>query len=57
VNTHIRGAVNPTESLTVELGERSYPIHFGAEAAAAFVRDVAQAREAGRRIAVVTDTM
>lgn len=47
--------MHPADTLTVELGERSYPIHFGTEVAAGFARDVAQARETGRRLAVVTD--
>lgn len=47
--------MSDVESLTVELGDRSYPIYFGSDLSDAFGRAVTQAREIGRRIAVVTD--
>jgi 3-dehydroquinate synthase len=47
--------VSGFQTLTVELGERSYPIHFGSDLSATFGKAVTQAREMGRRIAVITD--
>lgn len=44
-----------TESLTVNLGPRSYPIHFGRDAAERLVADVAELRAAGRPFAWVSD--
>jgi 3-dehydroquinate synthase len=43
------------ETLTVALGERSYPIHFGAGLASCLAEAVARARRAGRTLAAVTD--
>lgn len=43
------------ESLTVNLGERSYPIHFGVDLTAAIRAQVDALAAAGRRVAVVTD--
>lgn len=43
------------DSLTVNLGERSYPIHFGADLSARVVRDIQAIVAAGRKVAVVTD--
>jgi len=43
------------QSLTVKLGERSYPIHFGAEVASAVRAEVDALVAAGRKVAVVTD--
>ncbi|MET0263580.1 MAG: 3-dehydroquinate synthase [Rariglobus sp.] len=43
------------ESLTVNLGERSYPIHFGADVASAVRAEVDALVAAGRKVAVVTD--
>ncbi len=43
------------ETLTVNLGERSYPIHFGADLTAAIRADVTRLTAAGRKVAVVTD--
>src|SRR5581483_3544959 len=43
------------ETLTVNLGERSYPIHFGADLAARVADEVARLAAAGRKVAVVTD--
>lgn len=43
------------ESLTVHLGERSYPIHFGANVAPAVRAEVDALVAAGRKVAVVTD--
>jgi len=42
-------------SLTVELGERSYPIRIGRGLAPAIAAETASWRAAGRRIAVITD--
>jgi 3-dehydroquinate synthase len=44
-----------TDTLTVHLGERSYPIRFGASLAAIARADIDALTRAGRRIAVVTD--
>lgn len=44
-----------TESLTVNLGSRSYPIHFGATAAGRLAADVAALRAEGRPFAWVSD--
>ncbi len=41
--------------LTVQLGARAYPIHFGAQLAPALREEVARLSAAGRRVAVVTD--
>lgn len=43
------------QSLNVKLGERSYPIHFGAEVASAVRAEVDALVAAGRKVAVVTD--
>ncbi len=43
------------ESLTVNLGERSYPIFFGSNLNGRIRSDVEAARAAGRKVAVVTD--
>jgi 3-dehydroquinate synthase len=43
------------ESLTVNLGERSYPIHFGANLSERIRADVVAIEGAGRKVAVVTD--
>jgi 3-dehydroquinate synthase len=43
------------ESLTVNLGDRSYPIHFGVNAAPAVRSEVDALIAAGRKVAVVTD--
>lgn len=43
------------ETLTVNLGERNYPIQFGADTAPLAVAEVARLTAAGRKIAVVTD--
>lgn len=43
------------QSLTVKLGERSYPIHFGADVASAVRAEVDALVAAGRKVAVVTD--
>ncbi len=44
-----------TDTLTVNLGPRSYPIHFGAELAAQVRAQVDALASAGRRVAVITD--
>lgn len=44
-----------TESFTVKLGERSYPICFGADLTARCTADVAALRKANRKLAVLTD--
>ena len=43
------------ESLNVNLGDRSYAIHFEADAADRVSSQVAQLRDAGRQVAVLTD--
>lgn len=43
------------ESLTVHLGDRSYPIHFGADVAPVVRAEVDALVAAGRKVAVVTD--
>ncbi len=43
------------ENLTVNLGERSYPIHFGADVSAVVQAQVEALVAAGRKIVVVTD--
>jgi 3-dehydroquinate synthase len=43
------------ETLVVNLGERSYPIHFGADLAGAVGAEVARLAAGGRRVAVLTD--
>lgn len=43
-------------TLQVNLGDRSYPIHFGEDLGARVAAEVATLRGAGRRVAVVTDT-
>ena len=43
------------ETLNVNLGERSYPIRFGADLAADVRAEVARLTAAGRRVAVLTD--
>ena len=43
------------ESLTVNLGARSYPIRFGADLSADVRGEVARLTAAGRRVAVLTD--
>ena len=43
------------ESLTVNLGERSYPIRFGTDLSAEVRREVDRLTAAGRKIAVLTD--
>ncbi len=44
-----------SETLTVNLAERSYPIHFGADVAPAVLAEVAALLAAGRKVVVVTD--
>ncbi len=44
-----------TDSLAVNLGERSYVIRFGADLATEVAAEVARVRSAGRRVAVITD--
>lgn len=44
------------DSLTVNLGERSYPIYFAADATALVRAEVNRLLAPGRRVAVVTDT-
>jgi 3-dehydroquinate synthase len=44
------------DTLTVNLGPRSYPIHFGAELAASVRAQVTTLTTSGRRVAVITDT-
>ncbi len=44
-----------SDTLTVRLGERSYPIHFGADLTAEVRAAVAQLEHEGRRVAVLTD--
>jgi 3-dehydroquinate synthase len=44
-----------SESLTVNLGERSYPIHFGTDLVVRLRADVDALRADGRKLAVVTD--
>jgi 3-dehydroquinate synthase len=43
------------ETLTVNLGERSYPIHFGAELSAEIRAELGRLAAPGRKVAVVTD--
>ena len=43
------------ENLTVNLGERSYPLFFGADLAAQIKAQVRAFQDAGRRVAVLTD--
>ena len=43
------------ESLTVNLGDRSYPIHFGQDVAAAVRAQIDALAAAGRKVVVVTD--
>ncbi|MFH1498624.1 MAG: 3-dehydroquinate synthase [Verrucomicrobiota bacterium] len=43
------------DSLTVALAERSYPIHFAADASGAIRSEIDALRAAGRKVAVVTD--
>jgi 3-dehydroquinate synthase len=43
------------EALQVNLGDRSYPIHFGSELSAEVKGEVARLTQAGRKVAVVTD--
>jgi len=43
------------ETLTVQLGERSYPIHFGGDLSAAIRAEVTRLTGAGRKVAVVSD--
>lgn len=43
------------DSLTVNLGERSYPIHFGADLTPQLRAEVARLTAEGRKVAVVTD--
>ena len=47
---------DPSETLTVRLGERSYPIRFGASLASIARADLDALCRAGRPLAVVTDT-
>jgi 3-dehydroquinate synthase len=44
------------ESLTVNLGVRSYPIHFGAELSARVGTEIRTLLDQGRRLVVLTDT-
>ncbi len=44
-----------SELLKVELGKRSYPIHFGDGVADKLRRDIASLRAAGRMVAAITD--
>lgn len=48
--------VDTSETFTVALGERSYPIHFGRELGSALAAAIANAQARGRRCAVITDT-
>lgn len=43
------------ETLTVNLGERSYPLHFGADLSEAVKAEVGTLTQAGRKIVVLTD--
>src|SRR5690349_4824207 len=43
------------ETLTVNLGERSYPIRFGADLIAEVRAEIARLGSAGRQVAVLTD--
>lgn len=43
------------ETLTVNLGSRSYPIHFGATLVDAVAAEVSRLEAAGRKVAVITD--
>jgi 3-dehydroquinate synthase len=43
------------ESLTVNLGDRSYPIHFGVDVASAIRSEVDALAATGRKVAIVTD--
>lgn len=43
------------ESLQVNLGDRSYPIHFAAELAEQVKLDLGSLRSAGRKVAIITD--
>jgi hypothetical protein len=43
------------ESLTVNIGERSYPIRFGADLIADVRAEIAGLNQAGRKVAVLTD--
>lgn len=43
------------ESLTVHLGDRSYPIHFGHDVASSVRAEVDALAAAGRKVAIVTD--
>src|SRR5688572_27997308 len=44
------------ETLKVNLGERSYPIHFGADLMANVRAEVSKLAATGRRVAVLTDS-
>src|SRR5690606_25917442 len=44
------------ETLTVALGDRSYPIHFGSGLGPVLADAVKEACASGRRLAVITDT-
>jgi 3-dehydroquinate synthase len=43
------------ETLTIHLGERSYPIHFGRNLATDVAQEVSRLKQSGRAVAVVTD--
>ena len=43
------------ETLTVNLGERSYPLYFGSDLTSAVQRDVQSLLQQGRKVVVVTD--
>ncbi|MEX0323489.1 MAG: 3-dehydroquinate synthase [Puniceicoccaceae bacterium] len=45
----------PADSLTVSLGNRSYPIHVGRDLAALIAGQVSKDKSEGRKVAVITD--
>ena len=55
IETEGINASGMAESLTVNLGERSYPITFGVDLSADVSAQVGEFLAAGRKIAVVTD--
>lgn len=57
LDASVTAAFNRTmvETLTVQLGERAYPIRFGADLTTAVKEEVARLRGEGRRLAVLTD--
>ncbi|PTX97909.1 3-dehydroquinate synthase [Opitutus sp. ER46] len=44
------------DTLTVQLGDRSYPIHFGTDLAGTIRQTLAELAAAGRKVVVLTDT-